>query len=363
MKGDAALVAAVLANGVEAFGLIVERYKDAVFGVALARLHNFHDAEDITQAAFIEAFERLEHLKNPDRLGAWLRSITIHRSIDFLRRKDRVVDIDAIDELEDDSTNPQAAIEGQELRDRVMAAINRLSKVQRETVTLFYINGYSQQEVAALQEVPLGTIKYRLHEARNRLKKEMIDMVEEVLKDGAPKEDFSNRVFDLLCRYPEKRVKTDWDKMVTELRKIGTPGVEGFIRAFALPHWSTRRWTVYMLEKAPPQNTQVLIDLLKKGLKDRNKKVRRRALQALMRVDVSDERKRKEFIPLVAEMLLDRSKRVRHCASQPWILGPCAVDMPLEKVAAALKRETDPQIRRTMQNLLVRVIESKTEHR
>ena len=118
-----------------------------------------------------------------------------------------------------------------------------------------------------------------------------------------------------------------------------------------------------MLEKAPPQNTQVLIDLLKKGLKDRNKKVRRRALQALMRVDVSDERKRKEFIPLVAEMLLDRSKRVRHCASQPWILGPCAVDMPLEKVAAALKRETDPQIRRTMQNLLVRVIESKTEHR
>jgi len=182
----------------------------------------------------------------------------------------------------------------------------------------------------------------------------MMDIAHEVLKDGAPKRDFAERVFELLCRYPEKTV--DPDAVLSELRRIGTPGVEGFIKAFALPHWRTRRWTVHMLEDAPTDNTEVVIDLLKQGLKDSNKKVRRHALETLMSMNVSDVRKRTEFIPLVAGMLFDRSKRVRRCASQGWILGPCAVNMPPERVAAALKQETDPTIRRIMQDLLIRIV-------
>ncbi|MEE2992831.1 MAG: sigma factor-like helix-turn-helix DNA-binding protein [Gemmatimonadota bacterium] len=60
--------------------------------------------------------------------------------------------------------------------------MQQLSKAQRETVTLYYISGYFQQEIAAMQGVPLGTVKYRMHEARRRMKKEMIAMVEDVLR-------------------------------------------------------------------------------------------------------------------------------------------------------------------------------------
>ncbi len=69
---DASLVGAALTNGSEAFGPIVEQYRDAVFGIALARLRNFHEAEDVAQQVFIEAFERLDQLRKPARLAAWL---------------------------------------------------------------------------------------------------------------------------------------------------------------------------------------------------------------------------------------------------------------------------------------------------
>ena len=74
MTRDEELCEAALAGEVAAFGLIVERYQDAVFGIALARVRNFHEAEDIAQQVFVQAFERLEDLKEPSRLGAWLRS-------------------------------------------------------------------------------------------------------------------------------------------------------------------------------------------------------------------------------------------------------------------------------------------------
>ena len=58
MKDDAIVVAEALENGPEGFAPIIRRYQDAVFGVALARVRNFHDAEDVTQGVFLEAFER-----------------------------------------------------------------------------------------------------------------------------------------------------------------------------------------------------------------------------------------------------------------------------------------------------------------
>ena len=355
MKEDAALVQAVLTNGPEALGPIIKRYKDAVFGVALARLRNFHDAEDITQAVFIEAFERLGRLKDPSRLGAWLRSIAIHRCIDHLRRQARVTGPQPADELADHSKNPQADVERQELRDRVMAAIGRLSKVQRETVALFYINGYSQQEVAAIQEVPLGTVKYRLHEARNNLKKDMMDMVEDVLKDGAPKPDLGERVFELLSRH----ASVPYPELFVELRKIGSQGFEGFVKALESPHWLIRRRATGLLDVCQaPQNQEIIIELSKKALHDTNKIVRRFALETLLDVtDVPEERKRREFVPLVVPLLFDRSKRVRRHAA--WQLARRPEFVPLDQAARALLREKDRVTRAWMESLMRRVLNSQ----
>jgi RNA polymerase sigma-70 factor (ECF subfamily) len=129
VNDDDNLIERTLADPPRGFGPIIERYKDAVFGVSLARLRNFHDAEDVTQQVFLEAFERLGALKDHDRLGAWLRSIAIHQSINHLKRKRRSVDWESVDEPEDTGPSPEAYTERRELRRQLLGAIGELSKV------------------------------------------------------------------------------------------------------------------------------------------------------------------------------------------------------------------------------------------
>ncbi len=342
-QDDAALVAAAIAGDPEQFAPIVQRYQDAVFAVALARLGNFHDAQDVVQNVFLEAFQRIGGLNDPRRLGAWLRSITIHRSIDHLRRSGQASSvIDASQEIEaiaDGRTRERTG----DLRDQVMAAIGKLSKTQRETTTLFYINGYSQQEVAAIQEVPVGTVKRRLHDARAKLKQEMLTMVEDVLKSEAPKEDASQRVYELLAAYrpPEASKALSWEEIVSELRRIGHRGLEGFIKGVESPHSPIRRMATDHLRLCDvPEHRETIIQLLIRAMADLNRKVRRAAVPTLLcEVDVDDDRRRREFVPLASRLLTDPSRRVRRATA--YVLWPLADAVPKEQLMRALLEEKD----------------------
>ena len=360
MMDDEQLVAAVAAGGPEAFVPIVERYQDAVFGVALARLRNFHDAQDVAQQVLVEAFERLDSLRDPARLGAWLRSITIHTSIDHMaKRRDRVA-LTRADGQAADGAAPHDNMERAELREQVMAAIGRLSKTQSETTTLFYINGYSVAEVAGMQEVPVGTVKRRLHDARARLKEEMMTMVEDVLKSGAPKEDFGRQVFGILCRYRQPEVPWKrWEEIAAKLRELGAAGVDGYVRAFDSPHSPTRIFATKMLSMAG-QDHAYAEELLKKALADPNRRVRKFALMALTSIMAHDEGKCRELIPCVTPLLTDRSKRNRWAAA--WYLGHfggCAKHVPLDCVAQAVVDETDPRARGELIRLMSAVLDAR----
>jgi RNA polymerase sigma-70 factor (ECF subfamily) len=357
LTDDTALVAEALSGGPEAFTPIIDRYKDAVFGIALAKVRNFHDAEDIAQTVFVEAFQRLEALREPDRLGPWLRTIAINRSINHLNRKPLLAGLDDIEILDDPRPTPHAELEQKQLRERVLEEIGRLSKAQRETTTLYYIDGFTQDQIADIQEVPVGTVKRRLHDARNTLKKGMMEMVEEVLKDSAPNEDFANRVFELLNAYPNR--PNLWKPGISaEIKKIGSAGEEGFARAMQTPHWKTRRAAAAYLDDVPPTDTAIA--LLKKALTDSNRKVRKYAASGLMRkVNVPDERRRKEFVPLIIPLLRDPSRQVRIQAI--WALRPWAAAVPGDALVEALLEETDPQARRALHYLARAAIESRRE--
>ena len=352
MRNDAKLVEAALGGGPEAFGPIVERYQDAVFGIALARLRHFHEAEDAAQQVFVEAFQRLGNLKDPARLGAWLRSVTIHRCIDRLRQRREVSAIEQGALHASDAPTPPAEVERRELRDQVLDAIAQLSKTQQETTTLFYINGYSVEEVATMQEVPVGTVKRRLHDARAKLKEVMIGMVENVLKSEAPKRDFAERVFALLSG--EHRLSHQ--ELVAELRRIGMDGFDGFIQAASSPRWQTRRTTMSMT-RAGDYDTEAVARLLKKAATDSNKKVRHH-VAALLLLDVSDKRKRQEFVPLVLAQLADSSARVRARAAHH--LARCTPDaVPLEVAARAMLDERHPRVQWAMRHLLRAVLDAR----
>jgi RNA polymerase sigma factor (sigma-70 family) len=196
-----------------------------------------------------EAFAPIiERLKDPARLGAWLRTIAIHRCINLLKRRGRLVDFDAIEEPAASQPSPAEELEKSELQNQVMRAVDKLGKTQRETVVLYYIGEYSLAEVAAIQEVPLGTIKRRLHEARKRLKTDMLTMVADVLQDNAPDDAMAERVFELLCAYPMGK-RADRVQTWQELAQIGRVGKEGFERSYELPHVLSRNRAVHYVSK------------------------------------------------------------------------------------------------------------------
>lgn len=180
----------------EAFGQLVERLQDAVYGTAYAILGNVHDAEDVAQEAFIQAWRDLSSLRSVDRFSGWLYRITRNRCVDFLRRpgrKTRPLDTAsaAVGPAESD---PARRLQRAEFRDAALSAIRSLSEPNRLATTLFYINGYRIEEVASFLAVPAGTVKRRLRDSRRQLKKRMIAMVEEHLQRQRPAADFRKEI-------------------------------------------------------------------------------------------------------------------------------------------------------------------------
>ena len=181
----------------EAYGALIKRFQDAVYGSALARLGNWHDAEEAAQDAFLEAWRKLGDLREPGKFPGWLRRITISCCSRFLRKARRSVGLEGADETPSRGASPVAQAERRELKDRVLEALKSLSEPLREATTLFYINGYSHKEIGRFLNVPIGTVKRRLHDSREQLKETMMTLAEDELKAHRPSEEFTNAVIRL----------------------------------------------------------------------------------------------------------------------------------------------------------------------
>jgi RNA polymerase sigma-70 factor (ECF subfamily) len=357
MRSDAELYETAMSGGSEAFAPIVERYADAVFAVALARLGDFHDAQDVAQQAFVEAFERLSGLRDPTRLGAWLRSITIHRAIDRIRGRRRFAEVEA-DMQPDRAPAPHSQLERKELREQVLEAVGQLSKTLRETTTLFYVDGYSVDEVAAIQEVPVGTVKRRLHDAREKLQEEMMAMVEDTLRSESPKEALAQEVYETLRLYDRPPMTMErWEEVERRLKEIGSDGIDGFIRALKSPHSPTRRLALGMLT-CTGQSEDLVEELLKEATKDPNKKVRQGAFHALFEIAWHNEDRRADLVPHILPALRDRSRKVRGLAWHLAHFPGFAEHVPLEDAAGAAAQETsgDPLLLECQRELIEAVL-------
>ena len=192
-----------LAQRLGAFGKIVVRFQDMAYGCAYSLLGDFHLAEDAAQEAFLVAYQRLGQLREPRAFAGWFRRIVISQCRRITRSKSLpLTGLDVAVTVPSSVPGPPQNLERRETKDKVLAAIAALPEHQRMATTLFYINGYSQKDVAEFLEVPLTTVKKRLHDSRSQLKKRMIAMVEETLHENAPDERFSKRVIEKLLAQP-----------------------------------------------------------------------------------------------------------------------------------------------------------------
>lgn len=197
MEETVALIHRAQAGDSDAYGLLVGRFQDMAYGYAYAVLNDFHLAQDAAQEAFIEAYRCLPTLHEPYAFPAWLKRI-VYKHCDRLIRGKRLdnAPLDAVAEMPSTMPGPAEVAEQHDLARQVQDAIRELPVPQRTVTTLFYINGYSHQEIADFLEVPANTVKSRLHASRSRLRERMIDMVQDELKANALPEDFTKETVE-----------------------------------------------------------------------------------------------------------------------------------------------------------------------
>lgn len=150
--------------------VLVHLYQLRALRMALLVVGSRDVAEDIVADAFIVAFERI-HQYDPKRpFTPWFYRIVVNLALKWLRRNRRHSPWETAEEWPCNSLQPDDIAERNELLYAVRAALGRLSDEQRTTVVLRFYMDLEEREIAALMNVPLGTVKWRLHRARKTLR-------------------------------------------------------------------------------------------------------------------------------------------------------------------------------------------------
>jgi RNA polymerase sigma-70 factor, ECF subfamily len=160
-----------------AFGELVQRFEPAIYAVALARLRDVHEAIELTQEVFVHAMGKLDQLRDPQCFVGWLRQITVRMAINRVTRRAplRGAEPDVLQSTPGAEAAPLDALIRAEQRDEVLYGLEALKPLDRATLVAFYLRGRSLEQMSRDFETPVGTIKRRLHVARNRLRAALED--------------------------------------------------------------------------------------------------------------------------------------------------------------------------------------------
>lgn len=168
---DLALVRQTLAGESAAFGVLVTRYQKVLYTVAFRMLGNAEDARDVTQDAFVKAYQRLATFDPSYRFFSWMYRILVNECLNTVRGRHQQEPLSA--EMSSGET-PFDAAEAEERRRQVEGALMRLSLDHRVVIVLRHFVGNSYEEIADVLEIPEKTVKSRLYAARQRLGVELL---------------------------------------------------------------------------------------------------------------------------------------------------------------------------------------------
>jgi RNA polymerase sigma factor (sigma-70 family) len=191
------LVERAQAGDRNAFDALVRAFRDMAVGYAYSILRDFHAAEDAAQEAFVQVYLDLARLRHPAAFPTWLRRI-VFKYCDRQTRRSRPESRPFDPETDTREAAGAAAPGRQDGAGQVLDAVGSLPENERAATTLFYINGYSMEEVGQFLDVPVSTVRSRLYTARRRLRGALAKIVESTMKSLAPGEEFSARLSHVL---------------------------------------------------------------------------------------------------------------------------------------------------------------------
>lgn len=167
VRTDAELVKTVLDGEKQAFAVLVKRYERSVRAVALDVLGDHHSAADVSQDAFVRAYGQLSALRKAQAFGPWLLKIAHRCALDSARRRPREIRLKTV--IATSIENPNGRLD--EEKQRLLAAVMKLPRAERQVVMLRYFGENGVRDVARITSRSVGTVTKQLSRAHKRLRR------------------------------------------------------------------------------------------------------------------------------------------------------------------------------------------------
>ena len=178
MNSEKSLINLVKKGDKKAYEVLVLQYQDRLVFSVYKFLKDYELAQDIAQEAFVKAFKNIEKFRGDSSFYTWIYRIAINTAKNLLSSKARSSEVydDEIMELKLSESavtteNPENILEAEELRSKMMDAIQSLPVDIRTTLSLREFDGLSYEEIAKVQNCPIGTVRSRIHKGREILDK------------------------------------------------------------------------------------------------------------------------------------------------------------------------------------------------
>ena len=234
-EDDVQLIRRILAGDAAAFGILVEKYQKSLHAHVWRKIGDYHYAEDITQDAFLQAYKKLSTLKNPNQFAGWLYVIANRLCIDWVRKQKSIqqrnpamqsLEDTRLEEIENSSwthyISEQRGIESAEYRhELVQKLLEKLPENERATVTLFYFDEMSTEEIGKFLGASTNTIASRLHRARKRLQTDQEHLAQEVLEDVQLSENLKEAIVKQL-----ESIQSTFDAFMAQAKSDPTSGAD-----------------------------------------------------------------------------------------------------------------------------------------
>ena len=186
-QDDARLIDLVLSGDSAAYSVLVRRYQDRLFTALVHIASSRDEAEDVAQEAFIQAFLKLASFERQSSFYTWLYRIAFNTAISRKRRKRVESSIeqakDAVgDEPADRGERPDGRLLREERAELIQRALGELSEEHRAILVLREMEGCDYEEIAKILDLPVGTVRSRLHRARLQLKEQLTGVLDEPME-------------------------------------------------------------------------------------------------------------------------------------------------------------------------------------
>ena len=175
-----------LKNNENAFAALLNQHQLKVLNTCYKFLLNKEDAEDVTQEVFIEVFQSMNKFRGDAQISTWIYRITISKCLDEIKKRNRkkrissigkVLGLEFAQDKKSNITEPDITLDQKQHLELMQLALNKLPDTQRIAFTLSKIEGYSNEEIAAIMETTIVAIESLVYRGRKKVKEELENLI------------------------------------------------------------------------------------------------------------------------------------------------------------------------------------------